>query len=70
MYAMKKTAVPSVVVVVILLAIAVIAEAQQPKKLNRVGYLKLRSGLEDNGLAFQQRLRELGYIEGQTIVIE
>jgi putative tryptophan/tyrosine transport system substrate-binding protein len=70
MYAMKKPAVPSVVVVVILLAIAVITKAQQPKKLNRVGYLKLRSGPEDNGLAFQQRLRELGYIEGQTIVIE
>jgi putative tryptophan/tyrosine transport system substrate-binding protein len=69
MYALKKTAVPSIVVV-ILLAIAVIAEAQQPKKLNRVGYLKLRSGPENNGLAFQQRLRELGYIEGQTIVIE
>jgi ABC-type uncharacterized transport system substrate-binding protein len=32
MYAMKKAAVPSVVVAVILLAIAVIGEAQQPKK--------------------------------------
>jgi putative ABC transport system substrate-binding protein len=69
MYAMKKTTIPSVVVVV-LLAIAVIAQAQQPKKLNRVGYLKLRAGPEDNGLAFQQHLRELGYIEGQTIAIE
>ena len=30
---------PSILVAVILLAVAVIAEAQQPKKIPRIGYL-------------------------------
>ena len=36
---MKKAAVPSILVVVVLLAVGVIAEAQQPKKVPRIGYL-------------------------------
>jgi hypothetical protein len=36
---MKRAAEPSILVVVILLAVAVIAEAQQPKKVPRIGYL-------------------------------
>ena len=36
---MKKAAVPSILVAVVLLAGAVIAEAQQPKKVPRIGYL-------------------------------
>ena len=36
---MKKAAVPSILVAVILLAVAVIAEAQQSKKIPRIGYL-------------------------------
>ena len=36
---MKRAAVPSILVTVVLLAVAVIAEAQQPKKLPRLGYL-------------------------------
>ena len=36
---MKKAAVPSILIVVVLLAVAVIAEAQQPKKVPRIGYL-------------------------------
>ena len=35
---MKKAAVPSILVAVMLLAVAVIAEAQQPKKVPRIGY--------------------------------
>jgi hypothetical protein len=34
---MKKAAVPSILVVVVLLAVAVIAEAQQTKKAPRIG---------------------------------
>ena len=34
---MKRAAVPSILVAVVLLAIAVIAEAQQPKKVFRIG---------------------------------
>jgi hypothetical protein len=36
---MKKAAVPSILVAVVLLALGVIAEAQQPKKVPRLGYL-------------------------------
>ena len=36
---MKKAAVPSIPVAVVLLALGVIAEAQQPKKVSRLGYL-------------------------------
>ena len=38
---MKRAAVPTILVVVVLLAVAVIAEAQQPKKVYRIGYLAI-----------------------------
>src|SRR5688500_16537129 len=48
------------------------AEAQQPKRVARVGYLSVLSPSSDSTRieAFRQGLRELGYIEGQNIVIE
>ena len=36
---MKRSAVRSILIAVVLLAVAVIAEAQQPKKVPRIGYL-------------------------------
>ncbi len=67
---MKKAAVPSIlVVVVVLLAVAVIAEAQQQKKIPRIGYQSASSSGEREE-AFRQGLREMGYVEGQNIVIE
>jgi hypothetical protein len=36
---MKRAAVPSILFVVVLLAVGVIAEAQEPKKVSRIGYL-------------------------------
>jgi ABC-type uncharacterized transport system substrate-binding protein len=44
------------------------AEAQQPKKIPRIGWLG--STLPGRYDAFRQGLRDLGYIEGQNIVIE
>ena len=67
---MKKAAVPSILVAVVLLALGVIAEAQQPKKVSRIGFLSLGLGIQPNEEAFRQRLRELGYVDGQNIVIE
>jgi putative ABC transport system substrate-binding protein len=70
---MKRAAVPSILIAVVLLALGVIAEAQQPKKIARLGYLSLQSPGSVSGPsieAFRQRLRELGYIEKQNIVIE
>src|SRR5262245_63862022 len=69
---MKKAAVPSILIAVVLLAVAVIAEAQQPKKVPLIGYLSYGSEEIDKSLvaALQQGLRELGYLEGRNIVIE
>jgi len=43
------------------------AAAQQPRKVYRIGYLTAGSGVEE---VFRQALRQLGYVEGQNIVIE
>jgi ABC-type uncharacterized transport system substrate-binding protein len=48
------------------------AEAQQPKKVPRIGLLGVVSASAAEGRieAFRQGLRELGYVEGKNIVIE
>jgi ABC-type uncharacterized transport system substrate-binding protein len=46
------------------------AEAQQPGKVWRVGYLSLASGPSPRSEALRQGLRELGYVPGQSIAIE
>ena len=53
-----------------LLSNAPIVEAQQPTKVPRIGYLSLGLGIQPNEEAFRERLRELGHIDGQNIVIE
>ena len=69
---MKKAAVPSILVAVVLLAVAVIAEAQQPKKISRIGVLLMGNPTSESprSEAIRQHLCELGYIEGQNIAIE
>jgi putative tryptophan/tyrosine transport system substrate-binding protein len=69
---MKKAAVSSILVVVVLLAVAVIAEAQQPKKVPRIAYLSARDAASEStrSEAIRLALRDLGYIEGQNIAIE
>jgi putative tryptophan/tyrosine transport system substrate-binding protein len=69
---MKRAAVSSILVVVVLLAVAVIAEAQQPKKIPRIGYLSTTDPAAETirSEPFRAALRELGYIEGQNIAIE
>ena len=55
-----------------LLALSFSTEAQQPAKIPRIGYLA-GSSLSANVArreAFQQGLRELGYVEGKNIIIE
>src|SRR5207253_11317010 len=48
---------------------AAVAQAQQPKKIPRIGYIATRSGPSPSEEAFLDALRSLGYIEGQTIEI-
>src|SRR5215510_12034661 len=57
-----------------LLAAGTFAEAQLPKKIPRIGWLSLQLPTAPNQAprlkGFAQGLRELGYIDGQNIVIE
>lgn len=53
----------------VLLMIGLI-EAQQPKKVYRVGYISPRNKIERNEDAFRKRMHELGYIEGQNVVLD
>ena len=69
---MKKARLSSILIAVLMLAVAVIAEAQQPKKIPRIGFL---GALSPSSIlarieAFRQGLRELGYVEGKNLVIE
>jgi len=67
---MKKAGVLSILFVVVLLAVAVIAEAQQPGKIPRIGMFspEPEAGVCPDG--FRQGMRQLGYVDGQNIVIE
>jgi putative ABC transport system substrate-binding protein len=69
---MKRAAVSSILVAVLLLALGVTAEAQQPKKVPRIGYLSSVDPATEStrSEAIRLALRELGYIEGQNIAIE
>jgi putative ABC transport system substrate-binding protein len=56
-----------------LFALSFPAEAQQPKKVPRIGYLRFASVASVNPLradAFRLGLRQLGYTEGKDIIIE
>src|SRR4029450_1533417 len=56
----------------ILLALGLPAEAQQPTKIARIGYLSVGDSVSRGYRieAFRQGLKELGYIEGKNIIIE
>jgi putative ABC transport system substrate-binding protein len=57
----------------LLFALCSSAQAQQPKKIPRIGILSfqsLPSGGDSNVDTFRQGLRDIGYVEGKNIVIE
>jgi putative ABC transport system substrate-binding protein len=56
----------------LLFALCLPADAQQPKKVPRIGFLLApsRSAVSESLDAFRQGLHELGYVEGQSIVSE
>jgi putative ABC transport system substrate-binding protein len=71
---MKKAVVSSILIAVVLLAVGVIAEAQQPRgNIPRIGYVSTTGDPNSPGSqigAFRQGLRDLSYIEGKNIVVE
>jgi ABC-type uncharacterized transport system substrate-binding protein len=57
----------------VLLTLSFPSEAQQPKKIPRIGYLSTSDDPKNPGPlleAFQQGLRDLGYIQGKNILVE
>jgi len=64
---MRKTSV-GIALCSTLLALCVSAEAQQPKKIPRIGYLTVAGPSPSQALL--QGLRDLGYVVGQNIAIE
>ena len=70
--ALTKIGFTSALIVATLVAVAVRAEAQRPKKVPRIGYLYQGDRSSDSTRieAIRLALRELGYIEGQNIAIE
>jgi len=58
-----------------LFALSLSADAQQPAKIPRIGFLSGRAeptpaNPDPTAAAFQQALRDLGYVEGKNILIE
>ena len=50
-----------------------LAEAQQPKKIPRIGYISGTGDASNQGAyvdALRQGLRKLGYVDGKNIAIE
>ena len=69
---MTKRTLRSFALCVMLIALSFPAAAQQPTKVPRIGWLAARSPSDQltRTDAFRQGLRELGYVEGKSIVIE
>jgi ABC-type uncharacterized transport system substrate-binding protein len=66
---MNKVGWCSILVAAIVLAAGVIADAQQPAKIPRIGFVP-GSGDPGPSVAFRQGLQDLGHIEGKNIQIE
>jgi putative ABC transport system substrate-binding protein len=69
---MKKSAASSILVAVMLVAVAVVSAGQPTGKIFRIGFLdsSTASGMAVLAEAFRQELRKLGWSEGKNIIIE
>ena len=69
---MNKRKLGSFALFALLFALCVPAEAQQPKKVHRIGYLSTNDPADESARAEAIRLalRGLGYIDGQNIAVE
>jgi len=69
---MKKAATSAILAAVTLLAVAVIAQAQQPAKVSRIGYLSNTDAASESARVegIRLALSERGLIEGRNIAVE
>jgi ABC-type uncharacterized transport system substrate-binding protein len=68
---MRCGTVRSVIIIALSLLCAPLAvEAQRPGKVVRIGFLAAQSTFRFGFLALEQRLQELGYVEGQNLRLE
>jgi ABC-type uncharacterized transport system substrate-binding protein len=68
---MKRAAASSIVVLVMLLFVVGIAEAQQPTKVSKIGWLGIGTVTSNSRFEeFRRALRDLGYAEGKNIIFE
>jgi putative ABC transport system substrate-binding protein len=60
------------VIAIVLVVSGAVAQAQQPTKIPRIGFLAATkpAAVAARVAAFRQGLRELGYVEGKNIVVE
>ena len=65
-----RTSFPLLLIAVVLALTEGFAEAQQPAKVPRIGILGLAYPSSPYLESFRQGLRELGYVEGQNIILE
>ena len=65
-----KTWFPAFLVAVMLILTQGVAGAEQAAKVPRIGYLGVNDSSSPLFESFRQGLRELGYLEGQNIIIE
>src|SRR5688572_25454559 len=68
---MKKIGLSPALIAVVLLAVTVLADAQQAKKVVPIGWLSagVGSSISGNSEAFRKGLIALGYVEGKDIEI-
>jgi hypothetical protein len=68
---MKRAAVPSMLVAVVLFAATIVVEAEQPKKVPRIGYLSVGDAASESDRSDGVRLavRELGDIGRHNIPV-
>jgi len=62
----------SILLIVPLVVVGAIVQAQQPEKVPRIGFLSATSPSAQNAFldAFKQGLRDLGYVVGQNVALE
>src|SRR5262245_5545722 len=58
------------VIVFVLVVTGAVVQAQQPKKVHKIGVLRADSPPNLSAETFQQAMSDLGYVEGKNIFIE